>query len=383
LKQRFRKGVLDSWADAQLESLKDKNLFRKLPIRSKMKAVCFCSNDYLGLSNHSELKKAAIEAIQNFGVGGTGSRLISGTFSSHQELEREIAAWLGKQAALFFNSGFHAGVGILPAISENGVIFSDELNHACLIDGCRLSRAEVLIYKHQDMEHLEFLLKKIAPKSPAWIVSESLFSMEGEKADLKRLADLKKKYGIFLFLDEAHAVGVYGKNGGGLSEELGITESVDLVMGTFSKALGSCGGFVAGNKKVIDFIINKARSFIFTTASPPYLPVINKKALLMMKEMRSERKKLRKIAVEVRRLLSSRYAVKGDDSPIIPLILGESKLTLEFSKRLLLEGIWVQGIRPPTVPEGTSRLRLSLSLSHSSEDLNRLFSVLAGENEKV
>ncbi len=363
---------LESYADIQLKLLKEKNLFRVTPVHSDIRAVCFCSNDYLGLSNHAELKKAAVKAIKDWGIGGTGSRLISGTFSTHQKLEKKIANWLGRDSALFFNSGFHAGIGILPAVSEKGIIFSDELNHACLIDGCRLSKAEVVVYKHQDIEHLDFLLKRNTGKSPAWIVSESVFSMEGEKADLKNLVKLKKKHGVFLFLDEAHAIGIYGEKGGGLSEELNLLNQVDLVMGTFSKSMGSLGGFAAGSKKIIELILNRARSFIFTTASPPYLPVINAKALQILQKMHSERKKLKEISMNVRKRLNRKFIVKGEDSPIIPVIVGESSDALNFSRKLLNHGIWVQAIRPPTVPEGTSRLRISLSLSHSGKDLEKL-----------
>lgn len=365
---------LEKWLKSQVSTLKEHNLLRKLPALQGL--VNFCSNDYLGLSQHPLLKKAALKATEEFGTSSSSSRLVSGTLPIHIDLEKTIAEWYEKGSALLFNSGYHAGIGVIPAIAQNGLVFSDELNHACLIDGCRLSQAKVYVYKHKEMEHLEWLLKKHHNKErPSWIITESIFSMEGEKAPLHDLIKLKKKYSTCLLIDEAHAVGVYGNNGRGVAEEFDIIDKVDLIMGTFSKALGSFGGFAIGSKNMMEFLINKTRSFIFTTALPPSVAAVNKASIELVKKMKLKREKLHIQAGRVRRILCQiGFSVLGkEDSLIIPIIIGESEKTVQYSKELIKKGLWVQAIRPPTVPNGTSRLRLTISASRTQKEYDLLF----------
>lgn len=374
VKELSMKAGSEQWVDRELQGLMEKDLFREIPVRQKMPSLSFCSNDYLGLSLHPDLKEAAFQAIREWGTGSGGSRLLSGTFSQHHLLERELAAWYRKESALIFSSGYHTGIGAVTALSRNGTIFSDEMNHSCLIDGCRLSRAEVVIYRHRDMAHLEHLMKKHRQKSPRWIVTESLFSMEGEKAPLKDLVFLKERHDALLFVDEAHAIGLYGKSGKGLAEELHLLDRVDLIMGTFSKALGSFGGFVAGKRKMITLLANLARPFLFTTSLPPAIPAVNREAIRIVPGMGRERGEIRLKAKEVRGFFRELgLSVRGDDSPIIPVILGEASRALTFSRSLLQEEIWIPAIRPPTVPPGTSRLRVTLSLTHQACDYQKLF----------
>lgn len=365
---------LETWLQSQIQDLQEKNLFREISVCSEMPPLHFCSNDYLGLSENLRLKEVAAEAIETLGVGSGASRLVSGTFQAHCDLENALASWYEKEAALAFNSGYQANVGIIPAISKNGVIFSDELNHASIIDGCRLSTAEVVIYKHRDLNHLDELMQRHSRQFPRWIITESLFSMEGEKAPLQGLVSLKKKHHAFLFLDEAHAVGVYGESGRGLAEELGVLPEVNLILGTLSKSFGAMGGFAVGSKNMMTFLANLARSFIFSTAFPPFMAVVSQDAIQLIKQMKDERIHLRKKGREVRSFLKELgLMTKGEDAPIIPVILGTPEQAITYSKALLHERIWIGAIRPPTVPAGTSRLRLSLSLRHTDYDYQTLY----------
>jgi len=369
--------TLDPWFEQSLESLKDNHLFRELPASWVGADVNFCSNDYLGLSKHPEMKRVAKEAIDQFGLGSSGSRLVSGNSKAHVELEKLLADWYGKEDALFFNSGYNAGVGVISAVSGEGVIFSDQYNHASLVDGCRLSKAETVVYEHANMAHLESLLKQHSERFPQWIVSETVFSMDGDKAPLNKLVELKKKYKASLLIDEAHAVGVYGDLGRGLAEELGLFNEIDLLLGMFGKALGSFGAFAVGDKPIITWILNKARSFIFTTAVPPLIAAANVKAIELVKGMKNERLSLRKKAEVFRDFLKALdFVTEGDDSPIIPLLVGDPENTLRLSKALKEEGIWVQAIRPPTVPKGMSRLRITLSLLHQEKEYQQFFTAL-------
>jgi len=365
------------WFIKSIEALKDKHLFRELPSSWVGNDINFCSNDYLGLSKHPALSQAAMEAMEAFGLGSGGSRLVSGNSPLHVSLEKQLSDWYEKEAALFFNSGYNAGVGVISSVTGEGVIFSDQYNHASLVDGCRLSKAETVIYEHANMAHLESLLKKYSAETPRWIVSESVFSMDGDKAPLKNLVELKKEYGASLLLDEAHAVGLYGDEGRGLAEELGLLPEIDLLMGMFGKALGSFGAFAVGDTSTITWVLNRARSFIFTTAVPALIAAANIKAIELVKGMKNERLSLRKKAEVFRDFLKALdFLTEGDDSPIIPLILGDPEEALRLSKALKGEGIWVQAIRPPTVPVGKSRLRITLSSIHHEKDYQHFFNAL-------
>lgn len=376
--------VSENWLDNKLAALREKNLFREIPDELPEGVIDFSSNNYLGLTRHPVLQAAAIHAIEKYGTGSGASRLISGTKAPHRQLERRLAEWYKRESALLFNSGYQAGVGLIPAIADRGVIFSDELNHACLIDGCRLSRAHVAVYRHQDMEHLEQLLNAHSDSFPRWIVSESVFSMEGTKAPVLKLIELKQKYNAFLMMDEAHAIGVYGSEGRGWADARGGAADVDLIMGTFSKALGSFGAFAVGSKQLMTWIANTARSFIFTTALPPSVAAVNEAAIELIRTMDGERVALRRASKETRSFLNAQgWETRGDDSPIIPVIVGEEEKALQLSRMLLEQGLWIRAIRPPTVPPGTSRLRISLSASHSTQHLEKLRQALIGDTHQL
>jgi 8-amino-7-oxononanoate synthase len=368
---------LDVWLENKLKEFEAEGRLREIPRVFEKPKLEFCSNDYLGLSKHPMLVEAAMQALRDFGTGSRAARLLAGTLPLHVALEKAVALWQNKEAALLFNSGYQAAVGVIPAMASTGVVFSDALNHASIVDACRLSRAPIKIYEHNNMTHLEALLQTHADVFPKWIVSESIFSMEGEPAPLRELIRLKEKYDAFLYLDEAHAIGLYGKKGCGLAEELGLAENVDLLLGTFGKALGSFGAFVAGSKPLMAYLVNSARSFIFTTSLPPSVVAANLSAVQLVPSLHEERMALRKKAKEMRQALKEiGFSVLGDDSPILALIVGDAFSAVSLSKQLEEEGIWVQPIRPPTVPEGKSRLRISLTANHSEKDLKTLLQAM-------
>ncbi len=383
----------------ELEKIKAQGLLRTLRTVSSgpgpeievdgRRVLNFCSNDYLGLAGDPRLIEAAAEAARRYGAGSGAARLISGNSALCDELEASLAGLKGTEAALLFNSGYHANIGVIPALaSEGDVIFSDELNHASLIDGCRLSKAETVVYRHLDLNHLEDLLKTTADRwgpsgergfspdsseDPAWpvranrrrvIVTEAVFSMEGDVCPLDDLLKLAQKYEATVYLDEAHAVGVFGDQGEGLVSQAGARHASNLLicMGTLGKAFGSYGAFVAGSKSLRDFLINKARSFIFTTALPP---AVLAASLAAVKIVQKEPERREKLWENVRR-----YGKAA--SPIISIPVGDARKTMEISQKLFEAGIYLQGIRPPTVPEGTSRLRLTVSAAHTDEHLERL-----------
>jgi len=334
----------------------------------------FSSNDYLSISNHPEIVHASNKACERFGTGAGASRLLSGDFDIHHELEEKIAHFKGKKAALIFNSGYQANVGIISALFSRGdVIFSDRLNHASIIDGMVLSGARFFRFKHNDLKHLENLLKIHRKKyKNSLIITETIFSMDGDRPDLKAIVALKKKYNSNLMVDEAHATGIFGKNGSGLVEEENLTDSVDVIMGTFSKALGSFGAYVASSQEIKDYLVNTCRSFIYSTALPTSVIAANLKSLELIKNEPNRRKLLLENADYFRNELKSLgLNVKGS-SQIIPLIVGDSREAVMLSRKLEEKKYRVLPIRPPTVPQGKARLRFSLNFSHTKEILRRL-----------
>jgi len=334
----------------------------------------FSSNDYLGLSDHPKLKNASKEAIEKFGTSASASRLLSGDLSIHHELEEATAVFKGKERSLVYNSGYQANLGIISALCREGdAIFSDKLSHASIIDGILLSGARSFRFKHNDAAHLESLLEKERNRfKEALIITETVFSMDGDRCPLREIVDLKEKYGCRLLVDEAHATGVFGKNGSGVVEEEGLSERVDMIMGTFSKALGSFGAYIATSGRIKDFLVNKSRSFIYSTALPPSVIAVNLAGLQLIKEEPWRRKDLLENSGYFRRgLLKRGFTVKGS-SQIIPTITGDSKKAVEVSRDLQNMGYWVLPIRPPTVPKGGSRLRFSLTCRHKKEALERL-----------
>lgn len=338
------------------------------------------SNDYLGLSNHPALKDAAKAAIDRLGVSASASRLLSGDLDIHHQLEEEAATLKGKESALVFNSGYQANLGIISSLCQRGdAIFSDRLNHASIIDGMLLSGAKLFRFAHNNIEQLEFLLKEQRHKfKDSLIVTESIFSMDGDRSPLKEIVQLKTEYNCALMVDEAHATGIFGENGAGLVEEEGLSHSIEYIMGTFSKALGSFGGYLACSEKVRDYLINSSRSFIYSTALPPPVIASNIAGIGLLKKEPFRRRELLENAGYFRQRLSERgFKVEGS-SQIIPLITGESQKAIKISQELKKRGYWALPIRPPTVPPGESRLRFSLTYHHSKKILEELVDLISG-----
>lgn len=367
----------------QLQALRTRSLHRKLrEIGSAQgpevqivgrQLINFSSNDYLGLAADPILRQAAIAAIEEFGVGAGASRLISGTQTPHVALEMALAKWKRAPAAIAFSSGYAAAVGALPALaSKQDVVVLDKLCHASLVDGARLSGATLRVFPHNHLGKLESHLewaKREHPDARVVVVTESVFSMDGDRVPLRELVELKERFGAQLLLDEAHAVGVLGPNGRGLAAELGLEEKVDVQMGTLSKALGVSGAYVCGSRSLIDWLINRARSFIFSTAPPPALAAASTAAIrfLLSDEGETRRKLLWKRIVQFRKLLPSAGANFGKPGgAIIPWIVGDEEQALDLAKALRQEGFFIPAIRYPTVAKGSARLRVTISAAHSA-----------------
>ena len=341
--------------------------------------VNFSSNDYLGLANDPMLRQAAIAAIEKFGVGAGASRLVSGTQSPHVVLEAAIAKWKRAPAALAFSSGYAAAVGTLPALaSKHDVILLDKLCHASLIDGARLSGATIRVFPHNHLgkleSHLEWAQREM-PEARRIVVTESVFSMDGDRAPLAELVDLKKRFGAILLLDEAHAVGVVGPHGRGLAAELGLERQVDVQLGTLSKALGVSGGYVCGSHTLIDWLINRARSFVFSTAPPPAMAAAATAAIEFLGSPEGETRRLtlwKRIVRMLETLPASPHKVAGGNSAIIPWIVGDEQRALDLARSLQQEGFLVPAIRYPTVAKGAARLRITVSAAHTDDQIGQL-----------
>jgi 8-amino-7-oxononanoate synthase len=339
--------------------------------------LSFCSNNYLGLANHPKIKQAAVDAIHQYGWGTGASRLVSGNMTLHQELEKKIAEFKGTEAALLFPTGYMANLGTLCAfVTKGDIVIGDKLNHASIIDGCRQSGAVFRIYPHNTMNRLESLLQRSSMFRRRLIVTDSVFSMDGDTALLPEIVELAKKYDAIVMIDDAHATGVFGQQGKGMTEYYRLEGKVDIIMGSLSKAVGSVGGFIAGSRHLIEFLKNKARSFMYTTALPPAACAASLTGLILIQENASLMNKLWENINYVKSQLSkftNKIAVK---SPIIPMIVGSSEDALHLSMRLYENGIVIPAIRPPTVPLGTSRLRISLMATHSEDDIDKLVGTL-------
>jgi 8-amino-7-oxononanoate synthase len=334
--------------------------------------INFSSNNYLGLANHPSLCKAAKEAIDRYGCGSGASRLISGNMTLHEELESKIAELKGTEAALVFNSGFQANTGILSTlVGEGDVVLSDALNHASIIDGCRLSRAKVVVYGHCDIDQLERSLRDAPSNARKLIVTESLFSMDGDEAPLADIVNLAEKHGAMVMVDEAHATGVYEPSGAGLVAKLGLGDRVPIQMGTLGKALGGFGAYVAGSKALRELLINRCRSFIFTTSLPPAVMAMGMAAIDLVMREPERRQALWNNCEGLRAGLKELgYSLGGSQSQILPLMVGDATACMRLSEKLLDGRIFAQGIRPPTVPAGTSRLRITLMATHTREHID-------------
>ncbi|MGM0452358.1 MAG: 8-amino-7-oxononanoate synthase [Thermodesulfobacteriota bacterium] len=381
------------FVDQELDRRKNEHRFRRLKSVHPVSAVeireydrrmiNFCANDYLGLSKNETLQKRAVQYLTTYGVGSTASRLVCGNFDIFDAVEQKIAALKETEAAMVFNSGYQANVSAISALADkNALILSDQLNHNSIISGARLARCAVRVYRHNDMDHLRRLLEKTAGNgfSRVLIVTESLFSMDGDLIDVNALSAIADEFGAILIVDDAHATGVMGRRGMGLTCGTGV----DVVIGTFSKGCGVFGAYAACSQRVRDYLINCCPGFIYTTALPP--PVIGAidAALEMVPTMTLEREKLLNNADWLRRRLSAMgYNTGASASQIIPVIVGDAQKTLSLSAWLSEHGILATAIRPPTVPEGASRIRLSLSAAHTLQHFDQLLAALERWQEKL
>ena len=342
--------------------------------------LLFCSNNYLGLANHPEVVEASREAAARYGASAGSSRLISGHMRAHRELEERIASWKQLEAALVFSTGYQANLGSITALTgADDVVLSDELNHASIIDATRLSKARTRIFRHNDTGQLEDLLREVRGARRVLIVTEAIFSMDGDAAPLAEIGRLARRHGAWLMVDEAHSVGVFGKHGAGLVDELGLNDLVDLHVGTLGKALGSFGAYVAGSRRLVDLLINRARPFIFTTGLPPSAVAAAGAAIAVCQREPERAAGLRhRVHALAERLRAAGLDVPEAQSAILPVMLGDAESTLAAMRALLERGVYVAAIRPPTVPPGTSRLRLSVMATHTPQQLERAADALVG-----
>ena len=366
---------------------RDSLLRRLLPIDSAAgttvkingaEKVLFCSNNYLNLADNPEIIAAAKEAMDRFGFGSAASRLSSGSITPHIKLEKTIAKLFGKQAALVFPTGFMTNLAVLQTIPQKGdILLLDKLDHASIIDAAKGSEAKFRTYHGTQFDKIEKFLAS-DEYNRKFIVTESIFSMDGDFADLKKLVELKKKYNAYLIVDEAHAFGCLGDKGAGLAEELGLLSDVDIVIATLSKAAGCSGGFLAADRCVIDYLVNKARPFIYTTAPLVCNSAAGICAVEIIEKAKDRRKRLKQNADYLReRLNKLGFNTGTSTSHIIPVIIGDNKKTLEISERLLEKGFLVVAIRPPTVAPGTARLRISVQCDHTREQIDGLCRAIA------
>jgi 8-amino-7-oxononanoate synthase len=341
--------------------------------------LLLCSNNYLGLAGHPRVREAAAEAALRWGAGAGASRLVSGNMEPHRLLEERLAAFKGCESALLFGSGYLANIGAISALAGRGeVVFSDELNHASIVDGCRLARAETFVYRHADAEHLAWGLREAEGRG-SLIVSDGVFSMDGDVAPLGQLLSLARRYECRLMVDEAHATGALGPGGRGSVAAAGLSGEVDLVVGTLGKALGSYGAYVCASAELSEYLLNTARSFIFSTAPPPPALAAALAALELLEAEPRRVERLRRNAAALREALAAEgLAAGGAETQVVPLEVGEAAPTMALCERLLERGVFAQGIRPPTVPPGTSRLRFSVMATHEEAEL-REAARLAGE----
>jgi glycine C-acetyltransferase/8-amino-7-oxononanoate synthase len=372
---------------ARLAELRRAGLHRRLrPIEGPQgprvhldgaEVLLLCSNNYLGLADHPRVRQAAAEAAERYGAGAGASRLISGDMELHSRLEQRLAEFEGTEAALLFGSGYLANTGTVAALAGAGeVVFSDELNHASIIDGCRLSRSETFVYRHRDLEHLAWGLREAGARA-ALIVTDGVFSMDGDVAPLRDLHELARRHGCRLMVDEAHGTGALGPGGRGAVAAAGLSGQVDVIVGTLGKALGSYGAYVCASAQLRDLLINTARPFIFSTAPPPPSLGAALAALGLLASRPGAVERLRRNAAVIREALAAQgLDVGASRTQIVPVLVGDARRALALCERALDEGVFAQAIRPPTVPEGTSRLRLTVMANHRAEELQRAARVI-------
>ncbi|MEZ6069047.1 MAG: 8-amino-7-oxononanoate synthase [Pirellulales bacterium] len=377
-----------AWIDAELARLDEAHLRRRLLTRTGPQqaevilagddVVSFASNDYLGLAADRRLVLAATEAATNEGWGAGASPLVTGRGEAHTRLESQLAAFEGSEAALLFPTGFAANQGTIAALMGPGdAVFSDAQNHASIIDGCRVSRAETHIYPHADVDALAAMLERRTGVRRRLIVTDGLFSMDGNLAPLPQLVALADRYDAMLMVDEAHATGVLGRNGRGACEHFGLDECVDVRVGTLSKALGSMGGFVCGSQALVDWLTNRARTYVFSTSMPAPLAAAAARAVEIVRNEPERRRRALQSAAKVRDALTVQgWDVGPSESQIIPVIVGPSHAALALSARLREAGLWIPAIRPPSVPPHTARLRIGISSGHSDEMIDRFIDTM-------
>ncbi len=339
--------------------------------------LLLCSNNYLGLADHPRLREAAADAAMRWGVGAGASRLVSGTMTVHRRLEAALAELKGTETSLLFGSGYLANVGVVSALAGEGqTVFSDELNHASIIDGCRLARAKTAVYRHGDVEHLAWHIAQAGGRGGV-IVTDSVFSMDGDVAPLAELVDLARRHGLRTVVDEAHGTGAIGPGGRGAVADAGLEGEVDVVVGTLGKALGAYGAFAACDAQMARYLTNTARSLIFSTALPPPVAAAALAALELLREQPARVDKLQVNAGILRDALAREgFDVAGSTTQIVPLIVGDASMAMRICEAALEGGVFAQAIRPPTVPEGTSRLRLAVMASHTKGELREAARVL-------
>ncbi|HET7573959.1 MAG TPA: 8-amino-7-oxononanoate synthase [Solirubrobacterales bacterium] len=363
----------------RLEELRERGLHRRLRLVEGPQGpsvsldgrpvLLLCSNNYLGLAERREVREAAAEAALRWGAGAGASRLISGTMEPHRSLERRLASFKGYDSALLFGSGYLANTGTIAALAGAGeVVFSDELNHASIVDGCRLSRAETFVYRHADLEHLAWGLKRAGGRA-ALIVTDGVFSMDGDVAPLPELLELARGHGARLMVDEAHATGAIGRGGRGTVAAAGLSGEVDVVVGTLGKALGSYGAYVCASAELVELLLNTARPFIFATAPPPAAAAAAERALGLLEAEPRLVERLRSNAATLRGALAAEGLPSPSQTQIVPVMVGEAGPTMELCDRVLGRGVFAQGIRPPTVPEGSCRLRFTVMATHEEAEL--------------
>ena len=383
-----------SWIDDELAALEQKHLRRRLIVRNGPQSarssiggcelVNFGSNDYLGLAADPRLARAVTEAIVTEGWGSGASPLVTGHAALHRQLEERLAAFEGTEAALLFSSGFAANSGAIAAMVGPGdAVYCDSKNHASLFDGCRLSRADVRVYPHGDCRRLAALLDASKQRGRRLIVTDALFSMDGDLAPLVELANLAEKCDAMLMVDEAHATGVFGSHGRGVAEQLGVEDRVHVRVGTLSKALGCVGGFVAGNQPLIEWLVNRARPYVFSTAAPAAMSAAAVAALDIVEQEPQRRETLLVRANSLRAELAQRGWNTGSSaSQIVPIIVGDPERAVSLSLRLQEHGFFVPAIRPPTVPDGEACLRISLTAGHTEEMIAALVENLGEAKSK-
>lgn len=380
----------------KVEELKDAGVYRVLPVNygpcanvinlNNRKVVNLSSNNYLGLADHPRLKEAAKKAIDKYGIGAGSVRTIVGNQDILEELERELAKFKREEAVVCFQSGLNCNLGVIPAITEKGdLIISDELNHASIIDGVRLSRADKAIFRHADTEHLaEILAEKAEQYKRVFIITDGVFSMDGDIAPLPEIVELAEKYNAYVYVDDAHGSGVLGEGGRGTIDHFHLNGRVDFIVGTLSKAIGVIGGYLATKTKVKEWLLHRARPLLFSTALPPAAIAATIEAVKILSESEALTEKLWENAAYFKKGLKDLGFNTGQSkTPITPVIIGDEALTMKFSQQLLEEGVFVSGIVFPTVPPGAGRCRVMLSASHAKEDLDFALNAFSAAGRKL